>query len=70
MGIRRGRCGGFHKIESHPPSRVVPVKRLRELMIAYGKTGYLALYTHKAPQDGMLILAIRDPREAGYDSVP
>ena len=39
---------------------------LRELVISRGKTGYVALYSFEAPEDAVLILAIRHQREAGF----
>ncbi len=41
---------------------------LRELLISYGKSGYVALYSHEKPQDLVLVLAIRHQREAGYST--
>ncbi len=38
---------------------------LRELLISYGKSGYVALYSHEKQQDVVLVLAIRHQREAG-----
>lgn len=44
-----------------------PVEQgLRELIISRGRTGYLALYRYREPEDAVLILAIRHQREAGY----
>ena len=39
---------------------------LRELIISRGKTGYVALYSFEAPEDAILILALRHQREAGF----
>lgn len=39
---------------------------LRELVISQGRTGYVALYSHEARHDAILILSIRRQREAGY----
>jgi len=39
---------------------------LRELVISYGQTGYLALYRHVIARDEVRILAIRHQRELGY----
>lgn len=39
---------------------------LRELVISYGKTGYLALYRFLPAQDQVRILAIRHQRELDY----
>ena len=50
-------------------SRAAPVReRLRELVISYGRTGYVALYRVAARGDRVEILAIRHQREAGYRS--
>ena len=39
---------------------------LRELVISYGQTGYLALYRFVVSQDQVRILAIRHQRELGF----
>jgi plasmid stabilization system protein ParE len=39
---------------------------LRELVIAYGNTGYLALYRFVVRRDEVRILALRRQREVGY----
>ena len=39
---------------------------LRELVISYGKTGYLALYRFELRSDELRILAIRHQREEDY----
>ena len=39
---------------------------LRELVISYGKTGYVALYRFLPMQDQVRILAIRHQRELDY----
>lgn len=39
---------------------------LRELVISYGKTGYVALYRFLPEQDLIRILAIRHQRELDY----
>ena len=39
---------------------------LRELLISYGKSGYVALYSYEQGQDVALVLAIRHQREAGH----
>jgi plasmid stabilization system protein ParE len=39
---------------------------LRELVIPFGRAGYVALYHHDIPSDRVLILAFRHQREAGY----
>ena len=43
---------------------------LRELLISRGETGYVALYSHEADADAVLVLALRHQRELGYGSTP
>jgi len=39
---------------------------LRELVIAFGESGYVALYRHEPADDAVYVLAFRHQREAGY----
>ena len=39
---------------------------IRELVISYGQTGYIALYRFVVPRDEVRVLAIRHQREIGY----
>jgi plasmid stabilization system protein ParE len=39
---------------------------LRELIIPFGDTGYVALYRHEPDDDAVYILAFRHQKEAGY----
>jgi plasmid stabilization system protein ParE len=39
---------------------------LRELIVSFGDTGYVALYHYEQPTDTVLILAFRHQKEAGY----
>jgi plasmid stabilization system protein ParE len=39
---------------------------LRELVIPFGDSGYVALYHHETASDRVLILAFRHQKEAGY----
>jgi plasmid stabilization system protein ParE len=41
---------------------------LRELLISYGKSGYVALYSYEQREDVALVLTIRHQREAGYST--
>jgi plasmid stabilization system protein ParE len=43
---------------------------LRELVISFGRTGYVALYRFAATKDQVRILAIRHQRELGYTAPP
>lgn len=55
-------------LESHPLiGRPVPDSDLRELVIARGRSGYLALYRYDTSVDVVVVLAIRHQREAGFD---
>ena len=58
-------------LDAHPEiGRPVRGSSMRELVISYGSTGYIALYEH-APAEGLVrIAAIRHQREAGYRSGP
>jgi plasmid stabilization system protein ParE len=39
---------------------------IRELVISFGQTGYIALYRFIVPQDEVKVLAIRRQREIGF----
>ena len=39
---------------------------VRELVISYGRTGYVALYRYVAEIDTVFVLALRGQKEAGY----
>ncbi len=39
---------------------------LRELLITFGDSGYVALYRHDPAEDAVFILAFRHQKEAGY----
>ena len=39
---------------------------LRELSIAFGDSGYVALYRHEPAADAVYVLAFRHQKEAGY----
>jgi plasmid stabilization system protein ParE len=55
-------------LERHPYIGRPVRGRLRELVISYGRTGYVALYRVSPRRDHVEILAIRHQREAGYRS--
>lgn len=50
----------------HPLIGRIVVGELRELVISYGKTGYLALYRFVPQADEVRVLAIRHQRELDY----
>jgi plasmid stabilization system protein ParE len=39
---------------------------LRELLIPFGETGYVALYRYEPDEDAVYVLAFRHQKEAGY----
>lgn len=45
---------------------VADIPDLRELLIAFGDSGYVALYRYEAAADIVYILAIRHQKESGY----
>ena len=58
-----------HAIEAlmrHPKIGRPLESGLRELVISYGATGYLALYDYSPVYDDVLILRIRHQREEGH----
>jgi plasmid stabilization system protein ParE len=50
---------GFEILERHPLVGRPCEEGLRELLISYGKSGYVALYSHEQRQDVVLVLALR-----------
>ena len=59
---------GIDILERHPFVGRPCEEGLRELLISYGKSGYVALYSYEQSQDAVLVLAIRHQREAGYST--
>jgi plasmid stabilization system protein ParE len=57
---------GIEILERHPLIGRPCEEGLRELLISYGNSGYVALYSYEQPHDVVLVLAIRHQREAGY----
>lgn len=55
-------------LEEHPAIGRPAAARgtMRELVISYGNTGYVALYQHVPGDDQVRVLAVRHQREAGY----
>ena len=39
---------------------------LRELVITFGNSGYVAIYRHEPTNDAVYVLAFRHQKEAGY----
>jgi addiction module RelE/StbE family toxin len=59
---------GIEILERHPLIGRPCEAGLRELVISYGESGYVALYSYERNQDVVLVLAIRHQREAGYST--
>ena len=57
---------GIEILERHPFVGRPCEEGLRELLISYGKSGYVALYSYEQSHDVVLVLAIRHQREPGY----
>jgi plasmid stabilization system protein ParE len=58
----------FLILESAPDvGRPFPdLPELRELLIPFGESGYVALYRHALADDRVYVLAFRHQKEAGY----
>ena len=59
-------CEAIEALANHPLIGRVVEGGLRELVISYGKTGYVALYRFLPAQDQVRVLAIRHQRELDY----
>lgn len=55
-----------NSLANHPLIGRIVEGELRELVISYGKSGYVALYRFLPAQDRIRILAIRHQRELDY----
>ena len=53
-------------LQEHPLLGREVESGLRELVISRAKTGYVALYRFDEARDGILVLAVRHQREAGW----
>ncbi|MHB1511930.1 MAG: type II toxin-antitoxin system RelE/ParE family toxin [Acidiferrobacter sp.] len=58
----------FQLLETAPDvGRPLPdMPELREMVIAFGDSGYVALYRHDPAQGRVYVLAFRHQKEAGY----
>jgi hypothetical protein len=63
--VATGRIHVWHMLCLSFVSGLAREEGLRELLISYGKSGYVALYSYEQRQDVVLVLAIRHQREAG-----
>ena len=53
-------------LASHPLIGRRIVGEIRELIISYGQTGYIALYRFVVPRDEVRVLALRHQKEVGF----
>ncbi len=58
----------FRRLEAAPAAgRPLPEQpELRELIIGFGESGYVALYRYEPDADAVYVLAFRHQKEAGY----
>jgi plasmid stabilization system protein ParE len=61
---------GLAVLERHPLMGRPAEEGLRELVISRGRSGYVALYDYREPDDLVIILAVRHQREAGFRDRP
>ena len=59
-------CSAVEILGTHPLLGRRVHGDIRELVISYGTTGYIALYRFVVPQDEVRILALRHQREIGF----
>jgi plasmid stabilization system protein ParE len=66
----RAAVDGIQSAASHLAAHPLTGRRIdgeiRELVISYGQTGYVALYRFVVTEDEVRILALRHQRELGY----
>lgn len=56
----------FSLLRSSRGVGVISKQLVARVTLSYGKNGYIALYSHEAKDDAVLILAIRHQREFDY----
>jgi plasmid stabilization system protein ParE len=59
-------CSAVRNLGAHPLLGRRVHGDIREMVISYGATGYIALYRFLIPQDEIRVLAIRHQREIGF----
>ncbi len=60
--------GAVEVLEAHPLiGHPVPGSSMRALVIARGRSGYLALYEYEPAADVVVVHSLRHQREAGFD---
>jgi plasmid stabilization system protein ParE len=66
IGAADAICSAVGSLAAHPLLGRRVHDDIRELVISYGATGYIALYRFLIPQDEVRVLAIRHQREIGF----
>ena len=66
LGAARSIVEAVNTLSNHPLIGRTVAGELRELVISYGQTGYIALYRFLPLQDQVRIVAIRHQRELDY----
>jgi plasmid stabilization system protein ParE len=61
--------GAVQLLAHHPYIGRAVERELRELVISFGRTGYVALYRFVAARDQVRVLAFRHQRELGYPTL-
>lgn len=59
-------CSAVENLGAHPLLGRRVHRDIRELVISYGATGYIALYRFLISQDEIRVLALRHQREIGF----
>ncbi len=59
----------FTLLETNPEigRPIADLAEIRELLIGFGDSGYIALYRHESISNTVYILAFRHQKEAGYN---
>lgn len=66
LGAVRAIQSAVDNLAAHPLVGRRVTGDIRELVISYGQTGYVALYRYVVPRQEVRILAIRHQRELGF----
>lgn len=66
LGTARSIGEAVDTLSNHPLIGRIVAGELRELVISYGKTGYIALYRFLPVPDQVRVLAIRHQHELDY----
>ena len=59
-------CSALENLAAHPLVGRRIEGDMRELVVSYGATGYIALYRFDVQRDEVRVLSLRHQREIGY----